>query len=637
MCTGEEQPGARQGRQAMRLVVRHCIYGVDLNPLAVELCKVALWLEAHIPGEPLNFLDHRIKCGNAIVGFAHREELEKGVPDEAFKALPEDDKAVAKAFRDRNKTERKQRGQTTLDLDAQVAAEVDQVMQDYRLVERLPERTPEEVEAKQKRFQKALEGDAFRLNQVAAIPIAQFYIPKTPANRDRLITDATYQAYLKQGRQLTGPATAMAWATAERKRFFHWFIEFPEVMAQGGFDCILGNPPYLGTKRLTSTYGHSFCQYVQWQYHPAGLSDLVVFFFRRIHKILRKNGFMSIITTNSIKDGRIREDGLEVILHQDSEIVMATRSVKWPGKANLMVSLISIINGKWSGTYLLDNRAAQRISSFLEEEGEQTAPDTLLANMNRGYKGSQLRGDGFILTKDEANMLIEIDERNSAVISIIVNGQEMTSDPMQDPERLVIDFKEMSYADASNYSLPFGRVQELVKPIRDALNPNMPSNRRVKEYWWQYEVSIRTLYDSIASHSLCFGAVVTSKYLAFSALPTDWVFTNSLYILTSDHWDHFAVVQCTLHEVWARKYSGSLKQDLRYSPSKCFDTFPFPAGQWETANATLAKLGERYHAHRKELMRHSWLGLTKVYNLFHDPLLREATEEELGMPLNAFG
>jgi hypothetical protein len=109
--TGMEQPRAADFRVAMRDVIRHCIYGVDLNPLAVELCKVALWLEAHIPGEPLNFLDHRIKCGNAIVGFARREELDRGVPEEAFATLPGDDKEVAAAFRKRNKQERARRAE----------------------------------------------------------------------------------------------------------------------------------------------------------------------------------------------------------------------------------------------------------------------------------------------------------------------------------------------------------------------------------------------------------------------------------------------------------------------------------------------------------------------------------------------
>ena len=107
--TGEEQPSPSAFRAAIRDVIRECIYGVDLNPLAVELCKVALWLEAHTPGEPLNFLDHHIKCGNAIVGFARREEAERGVPDEAFKTLPDDDKDTAALLRKRNKKEREDR------------------------------------------------------------------------------------------------------------------------------------------------------------------------------------------------------------------------------------------------------------------------------------------------------------------------------------------------------------------------------------------------------------------------------------------------------------------------------------------------------------------------------------------------
>src|SRR5690606_34333249 len=111
----EEQPNPLSIRKAMKDVVRNCIYGVDKNPLAVELCKIALWLEAYNPGEPLNFLDHHIKCGDAIVGLAHRSELEKGIADEAFKALLGDDKNIAKSFKDRNIKERKTITQITLD------------------------------------------------------------------------------------------------------------------------------------------------------------------------------------------------------------------------------------------------------------------------------------------------------------------------------------------------------------------------------------------------------------------------------------------------------------------------------------------------------------------------------------------
>ena len=123
--TGEEQPSPPAYRSALRDVIRHCIYGVDLNPLAVDLCKVALWLEAHIPGQPLNFFDHHVKCGNAIVGFAHQEELGQGVPTEAFKPLPGDDKEVAAAYRKKNKEDLKHQEQTSFDFTPELRGHLD--------------------------------------------------------------------------------------------------------------------------------------------------------------------------------------------------------------------------------------------------------------------------------------------------------------------------------------------------------------------------------------------------------------------------------------------------------------------------------------------------------------------------------
>jgi hypothetical protein len=111
-----------------------------------------------------------------------------------------------------------------------------------------------------------------------------------------------------------------------------------------------------------------------------------------------------------------------------------------------------------------------------------------------------------------------------------------------------------------------------------------------------------------------------------SAVPTNNIFLNTLYIFTTDRWDLYTVVQSTLHEVWARKYSGALETRLRYSPSDCFETFPFPAGLWQTADPALAAIGERYHEHRRALMLSLWLGLTDIYNLFH---CRDLTPERV--------
>lgn len=610
--TGEDQPSPLAMRTAVRDAIRHCIYGVDLNPLAVELCKVALWLEAHVPGEPLSFLDHHIKCGNAIVGYVWREDIEsRGVPDEAFATMPSDDKEVVAALRKRNKDERA--GQTKLKFDPDVERQLEHALKGWKGLDALPEHTPEQVEAKRHRFEVlSKSAEALWLEQLAAIPAAQFYIPKAKNRPGTHVTDEEFRTYWKGQRKPQGQATAEAWAMAERKRFFHWFLGFPEVMSGGGFDCILGNPPYLGGQDLSGRYGHAFCHYVKWEYAPAGLSDLVVYFVRRIYSLLRPNGFMSFITTNSIKDGDIRKDGLEALSSHGAQIVFAVRGVKWPGRANLVVSCLSVTRGEWTGQRWLDGRAVAEITPFLEDTRDAGAPSELVENALAIHQGTIPLGDGFVLSDAEAQHLLTSDPRSREIVLPVANGEEMNNRPDQSPGRWIINFGNRTSQQAAAYSAAFAHIEERVKPAREA-----QKNEKAKREWWRYYRYNELCYRQVAELGSCFVAAATTKYLNFSRAPAGPIFLNTLYVFATDRWDHYAVVQSTLHEVWARKYSGALKQDLRYSPSNCFETFPFPGDLWHTASPLLVQAGERYHENRRRLMRELWLGLTDIYNLFH--------------------
>ena len=611
--TGEEQPSPPAYRAALRDAIRHCIYGVDLNPLAVELCKVALWLEAHIPGQPLNFLDHHIKCGNAIVGFARREELGQGVPTEAFKTLPGDDKEVASAYRKKNKEDLQHQKQGSLDLTPELRGHLDAVLEEWQLLSDLPEKTPAHIEAKKERFLDFAQGEhAGLLRSIADIPVAQFYIPKVPGNEARLVTDSEFRGYWRGQRVPQGLGAAAARALGGQRRFFHWFLEFPEIMERGGFDCILGNPPYLGGQALSGTYGHAFCECMKWRYAPTGLSELVVYFLRRIHELLRDGGFTAIITTNSIVDGDVRKDGLDCVVATGSQINMAIRGMKWPGTANLVVSLLAVHKGQWNGSRMLDNQPAAIINAFFEEGENLAEPNAVVDNRGQMFQGSIFLGDGFLLTHADAKRMHASDPRNADVIMPIINGKELNNEPDQAPGRSIINFRNWPLERAQEYREPFSIVEGKVKPDREKQKDNGG-----REFWWRFLRPRMEMVSRIHNLSRCFVAARTTKHLNFSAIPTDYVYSDALYVFCTDRWDLFAVTQSTLHEVWARKYSGSLKQDLRYSPSKCFDTFAFPAGLWQTADSGLAERGERYHAHRKELMLSLWLGLTKIYNLFH--------------------
>lgn len=632
--TGEEQPSPAHFRAALRDVIRECIYGVDLNPLAVELCKVALWLEAHSPGEPLNFLDHHIKCGNAIVGFVRREDLEKGVPDEAFAPQPEDDKAVASDYRRENRKQRKAHEQTQLKTEAfqlapRLRAQLEGHLTRSREIARLPERTPAEITLKKQQYQAYTQTEeTLTLSQIAAIPIAQFYLPKTRDNRPKLVTDEEYRAYLAGHRRIQGLATA-AWSLAEHKGFFHWFLEFPDIIDRGGFDCILGNPPYLGGQGLSGKYGHSFCEYVKWAYHPTGLSDLVAFFVRRIFSLLKPGGFTAFITTNSIKDGDVRKDGLEQVLSAGGELNFAVRSTKWPGQAKVVVSLVALHKGAFLGQRVLDGQVVSHISALFEDSQDVGDVSLLQENTGSVLQGSIFLGEGFLLTHEEAQGLIQADPRNKDVVFPLLTGRDINNVPDQAPPRSIVNFSDWELDKATEYDLPFKVVLERVKPERD-----VHSERALREKWWLFKRPTVAIYTRLAEMKHCFITARVTKHLSWSSSSAEMVFTDKVDIFTTSRWDLFTVVQSTLHEVWARKYSGTLKQDLNYTPSDCFDTFPFPRGLWQTENPHLATLGEQYHEHRRQLMLSLWLGLTDVYNLFHArDLSVERVQKASGKPL----
>ncbi len=606
--TGEDQPSPLALRTAVRDVIRHCIYGVDLNPLAVELCKVALWLEAHVPGEPLSFLDHRIKCGNAIVGFVRREDIEeRGIPDEAFVTMPGDDKEIAAALRKRNKEERA--GQKKLKFDPEIERQLDEALKGWHGLDALPEHTPEQVEAKRGRFlELSQSAEALWMEQLAAIPIAQFYIPKLKSRPGRHITEEEFRRYWKGDRKPQGQATAEAWAVAVSKRFFHWFLAFPEVMTEGGFDCVLGNPPYLGGKKLSGTYGDGFLAYVKWKFAPAGgLSDLVVYFLRRIASIVRNGGFCALITTNTISQGDSRQGGLGVLTEAGHDIVFAKKSVRWPGAAALEVTLLALHVGRWSGRRVFGDRQVDSINTLLEPEEEQIPPFRLAENERQSFIGSVLLGTGFLMTEAEALALIRQDSKNSDVLQPYLSGADLNSDPLQRPSRWAINFGARALEGARSYEGPFEKVDREVRPQREKVKRDV---YRLK--WWQYAEKCENLYRAIKGKKKVLVVAQTSKTVAFALVPSTYVFSMMVVVFNDDTYAQFAVMQSSLHNVWAWKYASTLKSDLRYVPTDIAQTFPRPK-----STEGLEALGLEYHTHRDRVMRDLWLGLTDIYNLFH--------------------
>jgi len=239
--TGEEEPSPEAQREAIRDVITHCIYGVDVNPLAVELCKVALWIEGHTPGKPLTFLDHRIKCGNSLIGVFDLSVLEEGIPDDAYKPVTGDDKEVAKALKKQNRKERKawEAGQYHL-----FEEDLWELAEKLSPLEELGDSTPEEIQRKKGLFLEFQRDPCLVRDRLACdLWTAAFFAGLTIGSAGKVPTSEALRRGLEE-KPIDTRVAAYAQALAEKHKFFHWPLKFPEVFAQGGFDVVLSNPPW---------------------------------------------------------------------------------------------------------------------------------------------------------------------------------------------------------------------------------------------------------------------------------------------------------------------------------------------------------------------------------------------------------
>ncbi|HWP02770.1 MAG TPA: DNA methyltransferase, partial [Gemmatimonadaceae bacterium] len=241
--TGEDEPAPERVREAIRDVVAHCIYGVDKNPLAVELCRVALWLEAHCAGKPLTFLDHRIRCGDSLVGVFDLEVLDRGIPDDAFAPARGDDKRAANLLKKRNRSERRDLENGQLSIPFDFGSAVAELASQFAALETISDDSPALVKEKRRRFESARHSPrAIRQLQACNLWTAAFFQPFALRHSPFAITTQVVADHLA-GRPHP-QAIAEAEALAAQHHFFHWPLEFPEVFADGGFDVVLGNPPW---------------------------------------------------------------------------------------------------------------------------------------------------------------------------------------------------------------------------------------------------------------------------------------------------------------------------------------------------------------------------------------------------------
>lgn len=601
---GGDEPSADAVRAATREAIANCVYGVDRNELAVDLCKVALWIEGQAAGKPLSFLDHRVRHGDSLVGVLRNEQLRDGIPDAAYDPAPGDDKATARALKKRNKQERGgQQSLLSLDEEAPVPAEAALLA--------LPDDTPEQVRRKRAAFRRMrAEGTAWWRRQVAAhLYTAAFFTPLTPGS------PVPTSAMLENVDLVPANITGTAVATATQRAFFHWEQEFPEVFADGGFDVALGNPPFVGGLKISSNYGDKYRRYLDCAFEPfKGTADLCAAFFRRVFTLLRQDGTAGMVATNTIGQGDTREAGLGQIIQQGGAIHYVRRFVKWSGDANVEVNLIGWHKEAGRVTRRsLDGEAVELISSRLDNDPEQK-PFVLLQNKNRAFIGDFVRGIGFVIDRSEAAILLDSDQRNRECVFPYLNGQDINRDPDQKPSRYVVCFHDWPLSRANEFPGPLAIVEQRVKPERDQVK-----EKHERENWWLFARYRGEMRFAIKGFDRVLVRSRISEAHAVVFVPNDWVFNEKTIVFAFRDDYHFSLIQSNAHELWMRRFTSTLRTDINYAPSDCFENFPFPQRPSEAAKEWATRVGGEYHEFRRQVMLERQEGLTKTYNRFHNP------------------
>lgn len=599
---------------ARRLIAERCLYGVDLNPLAVELAKLSIWLVTLAKGRPFGFLDHNLRCGDSLLGIHRLDQLTQ------LSMSPT--------------------GQSQLRLFGQnVEQAVREAIELRSRLREMPIRDIRDVEA-----MAHLDADARRWLEVPEYIANAFIGEVFSAGGNGLVVESTLASLTVQaGQAIDGDRDALvsmcrrsvaAFSTdlpdgKPARRPFHWPLEFPEVFGheRGGFDGMVGNPPFLGGQRITGIAGTAYRDWLVAHIAEGrrGSADLVAYFFLRAWSLLSDGGGFGLLAVKTIAEGDTRQVGLEAMIEAGAIIHAAFPNEPWPGKAAVVTSRVHIRKGKWYGVRSLLGRSVHFISGYLSDQ-EEWNPRKLKANQDRSFQGSIVLGMGFVITADEASSMLDADSKNNEVLFPYLNGEDLNTDPGQRPSRWVISFWDWPEERAREYALPFERVLTLVKPERDQLGGNATAEGR-KRKWWLYGRDAKALYHAIGrGHHFerhpsewnpkqeplrrVFVCSEVTKHLAFAEIPNEYVMSANLDVFTDA--ERFAVCQSSIHEVWARLHSSRLETRLKYSPGNAYETFAFPE-----IDERLRLLGDDFLRARRELITAEQIGLTKLYNRFH--------------------
>ncbi|MFF5584435.1 Eco57I restriction-modification methylase domain-containing protein [Streptomyces hygroscopicus] len=613
--------------EARRQIIEHCLYGVDINPMAVEMAKLSLWLVSMDPKRPFTFLDDRLVAGDSLLGVTSPDQLkavhlDPGKGDLLGAAANVED-LVGEVVKKRHAiTKIKGNGPEALEEKRKLLREVRQKTAKLRLVGDLVVGAALATCASGRvPWYEADGGERLRdlFPMAARVARGVVAVPEDEVEDSEVVAEARGQAREWLASEL--PEGGM------RRVPVHWPLEFAEVFAErGGFDAVVGNPPFVKGSDITGAAGVAYRE--QLVNHVAngqrGAADLVAYFVLRAHHLLNNRGYTGIIATNTLAQTDTREVGLDQLVRSGVTIQRAIKSKPWPTKSAQLEYCIVWTSKEDPGNNsekILNNAITPRgiTTSLTPETRERAWTERLFANNGCSFNGCKVDGLGFTLKESTAREWISKDSKYAAVVQPYLIGKDVTELPDHTSGRWIINFRSWPLSEAEKFEFAYTQVLRDVKPERDK------NNRKARrERWWQFAERAPGMESSITKMQHCIVVALTSKTVMPVMVPTGQVFSHMLGVFASDDFGLLALLSSTPHYWWAIDCASTMKGDLRYTLTDVFETFARPS-----ITSRLRAAGTRLHDFRSELMISRNIGLTATYNLVHDEACQDLDIIEL--------
>ena len=333
--------------------------------------------------------------------------------------------------------------------------------------------------------------------------------------------------------------------------------------------------------------------------------------------MLNALGQLGYVTTNTLVEGDTLAVGLLQLQGDGWYVRRAVSAHAWPSRsANLSVVEIWLARGEHTAGFVLDGEPVPHLGVDLQPYLTETGrPERLRENGDLVFQGSNVLGLGFTMTDDEAAHMIAADPKSVDVVFPYVIGADLNRRPDCSASRSIVNFHDWSLERAERYDLPIQRVRRMVKPERDKL-PDY--KKRVRDNWWRYEHQAPALYEAIDDLDHVLAISLVGNTLLPVRVPTGQVFAHKCGVFALDDFTSLAMLSSSVHQTWVIRYTSTMRTDINYSPSDVFLTWPRPQ-----PTAELDRLGEALDLERRKLMLGRSLGLTKLYNQVHDPVVTD--------------